>query len=187
MAIGWRRRSDGAVIKWSGDRRGGDWTGWHEGWQSDRAARTAAIEQCQSDGAAIERGSNRTAATARMAVIGWGNDRMVAKYPKYSPKPVSSPKWGSQKLHKIHANFSTLIRKSGSGSHCSRYIAVVHVSATTRSIRAATDQLPLAVLYHPCCSHASSDHRLIRLAPSNHRLCCPIQSPPSMPSRLSGW
>ena len=38
-----------------------------------------------------------------------------AKYPKSSPKPRSSPKWGSQKLHKICTKFCCLIRKLGSG------------------------------------------------------------------------
>jgi len=37
----------------------------------------------------------------------------VAKYPKSSHKPLSSPKWGSQKRCKICTKFRRLIRKSG--------------------------------------------------------------------------
>jgi len=71
--------------------------------------------------------------------------------------------------------------------HCSRSIAVVHVAATTRSIRAAatiraaTDQSPSSVLSHLCCCAipcpitASYDWRhliTVCAARSNHRHPC---------------
>jgi len=40
----------------------------------------------------------------------------VAKYRKSSPKPLSSPKWGSQKLCEKRMKFRRLIGKSGSES-----------------------------------------------------------------------
>jgi len=41
------------------------------------------------------------------------SDYAPAKYPKSSPKPQNSPKWGSRKLCEICMKFCHLIRKLG--------------------------------------------------------------------------